>query len=132
MYLNSGKDVETAEQLMNAIDSLGGVPGAQTILCDLVNVADSETLKWEGISFINNFYYCKDEIRTWKEYGIGSGKLRKLTEFNLPQNYPLPKLNVLQEGGPSQASFVGMKTRQKTKRSSANLHNSAVLHFDTL
>ena len=34
IYLNSGQDVETPEQMKNAVESSGGMPGVRVMLCD--------------------------------------------------------------------------------------------------
>lgn len=39
IYLNEGHDVETAEQMVQAIESGGGVPGVRVTLCDICRIS---------------------------------------------------------------------------------------------
>jgi hypothetical protein len=51
-----------------------------------------QSLKIEGISFLNNFRYESKGIRVWKAYGIGPGKLlssKKLRNLS-PNELPVP------------------------------------------
>ena len=57
IYLNSGRDVETPEQMKNAVESSGGMPGVRAMLCDTQNIPKPVPVKWEGVSFINNVEY---------------------------------------------------------------------------
>lgn len=50
IYLNEGHDVETAEQMVQAIESGGGVPGVRVTLCGEQTVEMPFEAKWEGIS----------------------------------------------------------------------------------
>ena len=47
-YVNSGNDVESAEQMQTAIESSNGVSGVRAVLCDLPSIPKSEPLKWDG------------------------------------------------------------------------------------
>ena len=38
IYLNAGNDIETPEQIRDAILSFGGVPGVNVALCETVQV----------------------------------------------------------------------------------------------
>jgi hypothetical protein len=115
MYLNSGKDVETADQMKNAIESFGGVPGVRVMLCDPPIIPEFEPVKWEGVSFINNISYSKDGIRIWRQYGIGPGKVLNWSKFSLPKKYPMPELNIT-EDATSKATFATITTRRKSRK----------------
>ena len=71
IYLNSGQDVETPEQMKNAMESSGGMPGVRVMLCDIQNIRKSIPVKWEGVSFINNVEYGNEGMRVWRSYAVG-------------------------------------------------------------
>ena len=50
IYLNAGNDIETPEQMREAILSSGGVPGVNVALCETVQVPTVLSSKIEGIS----------------------------------------------------------------------------------
>ena len=70
-YVNSGNDVESAEQMQTAIESSNGVTRVRAVLCDPPSIPKLEPLKWDGVSYINNIEYNKDWIKVKREYGIG-------------------------------------------------------------
>ena len=45
IYLNSGHDVETSDQLKNAIESSGCVSGVRATLCDKLDIPKSAPVK---------------------------------------------------------------------------------------
>ena len=63
IYLNSGHDVETADQVKTAIESSGGVPGVRVMLCDTQTIPKLVSLKWDGVSFINNIEHGNEGMR---------------------------------------------------------------------
>ena len=69
--MNSGNDVESAEQMQTAIESSNGVTRVRAVLCDPPSIPKSEPLKWDGVSYINNIEYNKDCMKVKREYGIG-------------------------------------------------------------
>ena len=71
IYLNSGHDIETAEQMVLAMESSGGVPGVRVTLCDPQPPVKPPVIKWDGVSFLNNMEYTRDRIRIWRAYNIG-------------------------------------------------------------
>lgn len=113
VHIDSGHDVQTASQMKEAIES-SNFPGVRVILCDLPSVPTSVPAKWDGVSFINNIEYGKTDMRVWREYGIGEGKLIKMSTFGLPKKYPLPRLNVIDDTVSSNASFTNIIARKKT------------------
>lgn len=113
VYLNSGKDVETADQMKTAIESSSGVHGVKVMLCDPPSIPKSEPLKWEGVSFINNISYSKNGMKVWREYGIGEGKFLRWSEFSLPRKIPLPEINIIKEATPQMATFTAVTARKR-------------------
>ena len=60
IYVNTGHDIETASQMMTAIESSGGMASVSMTVSGPQPTAKSTTVKWEGISFINNIEYSND------------------------------------------------------------------------
>ncbi|KXJ05237.1 uncharacterized protein LOC114574926, partial [Exaiptasia diaphana] len=92
VHLNEGNDIETAEQMVAAIEAKGGVPGVRVRLCGPQSEDVLFTAKWEGISFLNNMKFSDEGITVRRAYGIGTGKMKKWKDFNLPKNYHPPSL----------------------------------------
>ena len=92
IHLDSNNDIETAEQIKDAMLSSGRIPGVDVTLCKIGEAPKMQSLKIEGISFLNNFRY---KSKGWKAYGIGPGKL--LSSKNLRNLSPneLPVLDVV-------------------------------------
>ena len=82
VHLNEGHDVETVSQMVDAMQSLGGVPGLSVGLCDLVVSSPALHIKLDGVSTIANVEYSDTFIHIWKAYGMGLGK--KITLTSLP------------------------------------------------
>ena len=74
-YLNSGHDIESAEQIYDAMTSSGGIPSLSVTLCDCVTAAQAGPYKIDGVSFLSNIAYTTEGIRVWRAYNIGPGKL---------------------------------------------------------
>lgn len=130
-YINSGKDVETAEQVKRAIESSNGVSGVRTILCDPPLVPKVVPLKWEGVSFINNISYDKDVMRMWREYGIGEGKTLKWSVFSLPKEIPLPKLTITEEATRPKAKFTDVITRKTPSVKTKSIESQSTTQTNT-
>ena len=113
IYLNSGHDVETADQLKNAIESSGGVSGVRATLCDKLDIPKSAPVKWDGVSLINNIEYSKEGMRVWRSYAVGPGKFRPWSQFTLPESYSVPVLNVLKGAKIPKAQFITITPRRK-------------------
>ena len=75
IYLNSGQDVETADQLKNAIESSGGVSGVRATLCDKLDIPKSAPIKWDGVSLINNI-----ESASFQRTRLSESQKQNLTE----------------------------------------------------
>ena len=113
IYLNSGQDVETADQMKNAIESSGGVPGVRVMLCDTQNIPKLMPLKWDGVSFINNIEYGREGMRVWRSYAVGPGKFLPWSQFSFPENYSVPVLNILKEAKIPNTEFTPITPRRK-------------------
>ena len=75
IYLNSGHDIETPEQMMDAIRSSSGVPSLSGTLCDSITSPSMDSYKIEGVSLLSNIEFSEEGIRPWRAYGVGTGKL---------------------------------------------------------
>lgn len=106
IHLNSGNDIETPAQMVDAILSSGGVPAVNISLCESITVPDMPSLKVEGVSLLNNVEYNVDGIRVWKAYDIGCGKLLKL---QYPSASELPTLTAAQTHS---SNFTSIKARR--------------------
>ena len=109
IHLNSGNDIETAEQMKDAMLSSGGIPGVDVTLCKIGEAPKMQSLKIEGISFLNNFRYESKGIRVWKAYGIGPGKLLSFKNLRNPSPNELPVLDVVCS---SRNNFLAVKQRK--------------------
>jgi len=109
-YLNSGNDIETAEQMKSAIESFGGIPGVRVMVCALHPTTGGVTAKWEGVSHINNITYINQGVRVWRAYDTGPGMELSWNKFCLPST--VPKLNIM-----ATSQRGGGKTTQNTSQS---------------
>ena len=115
MYINSGHDVETASQMKVSIESSNN-PGVRVMLCGLPSVPTTLPGKWDGVSFINNIDYDKSAMKVWREYGIGPGKSIKWAQFGLPEVYPIPKLDVVEDPAIPKAIFINITPRKTVSK----------------
>ena len=106
IHLNSGNDIETPAQMVDAILSSGGVPAVNISLCESITVPDMPSLKVEGVSLLNKVEYNVDGIGVWKAYDIGCGKLLKL---QYPSASELPTLTAAQTHS---SNFTSIKARR--------------------
>ena len=63
-HLNAGHDIETASQMMTAIESSGRIAGVRVTVSGRQPTAKSTPVKWEGVSFINNIGYTKEGLQS--------------------------------------------------------------------
>ena len=112
-FLNSGHDIETAEQMKSAMESSGGVPGVRVMLCGSQDILKPVAVKREGMSFINNIEYGSDGMRVWRSYAVGPGKVLPWNHFKLPERYSAPVLNLLEDATSPKATFTALTPRQK-------------------
>ena len=93
VYLNQGSNIDTAKEMVDAIQSLGGVPGVDVTLCSSSQIPKpSLNVKIEGVSLISNIEYNDGSLRIWKAYGIRPGKCVQLTKLGIPSVVPIPDL----------------------------------------
>lgn len=117
VYLNSGHDIETASQILEAISSFDGVAGVQAMICSPPTSPLRTSIKWEGVSFISNIQHDEECLRVWKAYKIGPGKLVPYSKFNCPSE--LPSLSSSSDNS-IKVNFVPIKPR-RIKKPTADL-----------
>ena len=105
VFLNAGHDIDSAEQMYDAMTSDGGVPSLSVTLCESVSIQSSVNCKIEGVSLISNIKYSSEGIRVWRAFNIDPGRLIRpqRVPVSLPQ---LPSLLVLKG-----SSFSAIKGR---------------------
>jgi len=81
-YLNSGHDIESEDQMYDAMTSSGGIPSLSVTLCDSVKAAQAGPYRIDGVSFLSNIAYTTEGIRVWRAYNVGPGKLIAVAELN--------------------------------------------------
>jgi len=116
IYLNSGQDVETPEQMKSAVESSGGMPGVRVMLCDTQNIPKSVPVKWEGVSFIHNIEYGNEGMRVWRSYAVGPGKFLPWSQFHFPENFSVPTLTILEDARDPKATFTAITARRKSSQ----------------
>ena len=92
IYLNAGNDIETPEQMRDAIFSSGGVPGVNVVFSETVQVPKVLSSKIEGVSQLSNVEYKKEGLLVWRAYGIGDGILIATDKLHCPSPSDLPIL----------------------------------------
>ena len=118
-YLNSGHDIESADQMYDAMTSSGGIPSLSVTLCDSVTATQAGPYKIEdALSFLSNIAYTTEGIRVWRAYNIGPGKLIPGAEVNTAK---LPALKV----NKSHPSTFTVVTQRHTSSSTEGLQDNA-------
>ena len=95
IFLNSGNNTESAEEMKNAILSSGGVPSVNVTVSGPPEASTSSTVRLEGVSTISNIEYSEEGLRVWKAYEIGSGKLIKWEKLGVQPNAEIPGLSAI-------------------------------------
>ena len=76
IHLNAGNDIETPVQMRDAILSCRGVPAANVVLCEYVEVSCESSAKLEEISQLRYVQFEESALRVWSAYQLdpGAGK----------------------------------------------------------
>ena len=120
VHLNEGHDVETASQMVDAMQSSGGVPGLSVRLCDHVVSSPVLQIKLDGVSTIANVEYSDTFIRVWKAYGMGPGKKISFSKLNLPADLQTASLSTRCSAEEISAQFCAVKSRRTASNPSAS------------
>jgi len=119
VHLNQGFNIETSKEMVDLMQSSGGVPGVDATLCrSLRNQKPSLNVKIPGVSLISNMEYNDGSLTVRKAYGIGPGKRIRLSELTTPQVVQVPDL-VKCDGDTSEgmlnAHFIKVKSRPQPR-----------------
>ena len=112
IHLNSGHDIESLSQMQEAIESFGGVPGVEAVLCRPPLSSIKKPVKWDVVSFVNNVHYGVEGVRLWRSYKIGRGKFIPWSKFHVPDQDEVPILECRVESENIKANFVPIKPRR--------------------
>ena len=96
VFLNSGNDIETPQQMFKAMVSFGGVPSLNVTLCEPFTSMEPPAFKIDGVSLLSNIEYSAKGIRLWRAYGIGPGKIVHQQKSSGQGSGALPALVVAQ------------------------------------
>ena len=82
VHLNQGSNIDTPQEIEDAIQSSGNVPGFHVTLCgSLQNQNPSLNVKITGVSLISDVQYNDGSLTVWGAYGIGP--LRRWCRFQI-------------------------------------------------
>ena len=95
IFLNSGNNIESAEEMKNAILSLGGVASVNFTILGPPEASTFSTVRLEGVSTISNIEYSEEGLHVWKAYKIGPGKLIQWEKLDVQLNAEIPKLSAI-------------------------------------
>ena len=95
IFLNSGNNIESAEEMKNAILSSGGVPSVKVTVSGPPETSTFSTVRLEGVSTISNIEYSEEGSRVWKAYKIGPGKLIQWEKLDVQPKAEIPKLSAI-------------------------------------
>lgn len=128
IFLNEGHDIETAAQMVEAIESKGGVSGVRVRLCgQQITELPKLQVKWDGISFLNNMAFEKNGIRVRRAYDVGRGKLKPWNDFEIPENYYPPTLDDPRDisSQASKVSFTPVTVRRRKSDDKQEIPNDS-------
>ena len=103
--------METARQMLDAMQSSQGVHGLNVSLCDSVVSASSAA----QVKHCGNVEYGSTYIRLWKSHKIGSAeKKTPLSKINIPANFQIARLSTGFAGKEVCDQFSAVKSRTAT------------------
>lgn len=115
-YINAGNDVTNAEEMKRAIESNGGVSGTTTVFCAPLDIPDANPFpKWKGVSLINNIQYNATDMKVWRAYGMGTGKVVPYASFDLNETVELPTIHDLSASS-NTPTFCNITARQRRRQ----------------
>ena len=94
VYLNSGSNIETSDEMKETIQSFGGMSS-----CGSHTAPTFSNIKLEGVSSISNVEYSDKGMRIWRAYKIGQGKLISWEKLNIPDISGVPCLTDVNKEG---------------------------------
>ena len=115
IFLNSGNNIESAEEMKNAILSSGGVPSVNVTVSGPPEVSTFSTVRLEGVSTISNIEYSEEGLRVWKAYKIGPGKLIQWEKLGVQPNAEIPGLSTIDCDTSGEMHSLKTVTSEKAK-----------------
>ena len=112
VYLNSGSNIETSDEMKEAILSSGGMSSVRATSCGPPNATAKSNIKLEGVSSISNVQYDDKGLHVWKAYEIGPEKLIPWEKLDVPENSECPCLTDMNKDGGT-GNFVSVKSKRK-------------------
>ena len=113
VHLNEGQDMETASQMVEAMQSSGGIHDLNVSLCEcVVPPSPAGQVKLDGVSTVANIGYGNTYIRLWNAYGIGPGKKVPLLKINIPANFQIAQLSAVSSDQELSDEFSAVKSRK--------------------
>ena len=112
VYLNSGSNIETSDEMKEAILSSGGMSSVRATSCGPPSATANSNIKLEGVSSISNVQYDDKGLRVWKAYEIGPGKLIPWEKLDVPENSECPCLTDMNKDGVT-GNFMSVKSKRK-------------------
>ena len=91
-FLNSGNNIESAEEMKNAILSSGGVPSVKVTISGPPEASTFSNVRLEDVTTISNIEYSQEGLHVWKAYNIGPGKLIHWEKLDVQRNAEIPRL----------------------------------------
>ena len=138
-HLDSGHDISNAEEMKLAIESSGCVRGVATILCGPLTIPDPNPFpKWDSVSLLNDIKFYSEEMRIWRAYGVGDGKVIPYSNFHLKGIIELPFFDKASDIAISDLSFSELKPRRRqvdecgTSETVASAESNSETDDDTL
>ncbi|KAL9962183.1 hypothetical protein ACROYT_G031264 [Oculina patagonica] len=95
IYLNSGNNIESAEEMKDAILSAGGLPSVNVTVSGPPEPETFSAIMLEGVSAISNIEYTDEGLIVWRAYKIGPGKLIQWDNLDFQSNTELPGLSAV-------------------------------------
>ena len=95
IFLNTGNNIESGEEMVAAMQSSGGIPGVNVNLASTAVGTKPLNVKIDGVSSFSNFEYGDGYLKVWKAYGIGPGKKLPLTELSELEEDAIGDLSIL-------------------------------------
>ena len=110
--LNSGNNIESAEQMRDAILSSGGLPSVQVTVSGPPQSA-FPAIGLESVSAISNIEYTEKGLLVWRAYKIGPGKLIRWETLNIQLNVEAPLLSEVEHGSfEEKANFKTIRSKK--------------------
>ena len=114
LHLDSGHDISNAEEMKLAIEFCGVVRGVATVVCGPLTIPEPNPFpKWDGVSLLNDITFYSEEMRVWRAYVVGKGKVIPYSNFPLKEVVQRPFFEKTSDVAISDLSFSDLKPRRR-------------------